>query len=183
MALRPTIHKLSLDVSDLDRAYYASHALTIARHPSETDERMMIRVLAFALFADDTLGFGGGISDSDEPDLWARDLTGTIRLWIEIGQPDARLIRKASHRALQVVVLTYGKGVEPWWNRTAPELNGLSNVRVLLVTAAESAALAARASRNMALQVLVQDGMVTISDSTTNVEISPTQIFGSEGSS
>jgi uncharacterized protein YaeQ len=104
MSLRPTIHKASLDVSDLDRQYYATHALTIARHPSETDERMMVRLLAFALFAEDALAFGAGLSDSDEPDLWAKDLTGDVQLWVEIGQPDPRIVRKAVRRARQVVV-------------------------------------------------------------------------------
>ena len=178
MALRPTIHKASLDVSDLDRAYYATHPLILARHPSETDERMMVRVLAFAMFADESLGFGGGISESDEPDLWAKDLTGHIRLWIEVGQPDPRLVRKASHRAEQVIVMAYGRGVDPWWNKTRTELNGLSNVRVLLLSAGDSAALAARASRNMTLHVLIQEGVVSVTDETTSVDVTPSTLFG-----
>ena len=178
MALRPTIHKASLDVSDLDRAYYATHPLILARHPSETDERMMVRVLAFAMFASESLSFGGGLSDSDEPDLWAKDLTGHIRLWIEIGQPDPRLVRKASHRAEQVIVMAYGRGVDAWWNKTRTELNGLTNVRVLLLTAGDSAALAARASRNMTLHVLIQEGVVSVTDETTSVDVTPSTLFG-----
>ena len=102
MSLRPTICKASLDISDLDRQYYANHALTIARHPSETDERMMVRLLAFALFADEALAFGAGLSDSDEPDLWAKDLTGDIDCWIEIGQPDPRIVRKVNSDVAEI---------------------------------------------------------------------------------
>jgi uncharacterized protein YaeQ len=97
MALKSTIFKIDLQVADMDRGYYADHALTIARHPSENDERMMARVLAFALHADDALAFGRGLSTDDEPDLWRRDLTGTVELWIDVGQPDEKLLRKASH--------------------------------------------------------------------------------------
>jgi hypothetical protein len=104
MALKSTIFKIDLQIADMDRGYYADHALTIARHPSETDERMMARVLAFALFAAEDLSFGNGLSTNDEPDLWRRDLTGEVLLWVDVGQPDEKLIRKACHRARQVVV-------------------------------------------------------------------------------
>ncbi len=179
MSLRPTIHKVSLDVSDLDRQYYANHALTIARHPSETDERMMVRVLAFALFADDSLAFGAGLSDSDEPDLWAKDLTGEIQLWIEIGQPDPRIVRKATRRARQVVVLAYGRPAGPWWDKARADLEGFENLRVLALPAADVAVLAARASRSMAFHVLVQDGVVTFGDATTSVGVTPAFLLGS----
>src|ERR1700686_5331137 len=99
MALKSTIFKAELQVSDLDRDHFATHALRIARHPSETDERMMVRVLAFALHADDALEFGRGLSAENEPDLWQRDLTGAIERWIEVGLPDEREVRKASGRA------------------------------------------------------------------------------------
>jgi len=178
LALRPTIHRASLDISDLDRAYYSTHPLVLARHPSETDERMMVRVLAFAMFADESLSFGGGISESDEPDLWAKDLTGHIRLWIEVGQPDPRVVRKASHRAEQVVVMAYGRGVDPWWNKTRSELNGLGNVRVLLLSATDSSAVAALAARNMTLHVLIQEGVVSITDATTSIDVTPATLSG-----
>ena len=98
MALKSTIYKAELQIADMDRHYYADHALTIARHPSETDERMMVRVAAFALFAQERLEFCKGLSDTDEPDLWQKDLTGAIETWIEVGQPDERRIAKASGR-------------------------------------------------------------------------------------
>ena len=88
MAIKSTIFKIDLQITDLDRNYYQTHALTIARHPSETDERMIVRVIAFALHAHASLEFGKGLSAEDEPDLWRRDLTGTIEQWIEVGLPD-----------------------------------------------------------------------------------------------
>ncbi len=178
MALRPTIHKAELDISDVDRQYYATHNLVIARHPSETDERMMVRLLAFALCAEEALSFGGGISDSDEPDLWVKDLTGDIQLWIEVGQPDARVIRKASHRARRVLVLGYGRSVDPWWTKTKSELAQLANVQVLAVSAAEAAALAARANRNMAFHVFIQEHTVTFNDQQESVAVTPRYLQG-----
>src|SRR5258705_10302215 len=108
MALKSTIFKAELSVADIDRGYYRDHVLTIARHPSETDERMMVRLLAFALHADERLAFGRGLSTEDEPDLWQRDLTGSIEKWIDVGLPDEREVRKACGRARAVYVLAYG---------------------------------------------------------------------------
>ena len=117
----------------MDRGYYADHALTIARHPSETDERMMLRVLAFALHAGEGLTFGKGLSTDDEPDLWQRDLTGGIRLWIDVGQPDEKLVRRACGRADEVVVYTYGRGADLWWGRSRAALERTRNLRVMSV--------------------------------------------------
>ena len=108
MALKSTIYKAELQIANMDRHYYGDHSLTIARHPSETDERMMVRVAAFALFASERLEFCKGLSDTDEPDLWQKDLTGAIETWIEVGQPDERRIAKASGRADEVIVIAYG---------------------------------------------------------------------------
>ena len=95
MASNATIFKATLQIADMDRNYYADHALTIARHPSETDERMMVRLLAFVQHAHEALAFGRGLSADDEPDLWRRDLTGAVELWIEVGQPEEKRLRKA----------------------------------------------------------------------------------------
>ena len=118
MALRATVYRADLTVSDLDRGVYAQHALTLARHPSETEERLMVRLLAFALHADESLVFGRGLSTEDEADLWQRDATGAIELWIDVGLPDDKGIRKACGRARAVVVLAYGaRRVDQWWGR------------------------------------------------------------------
>src|SRR5512147_2812560 len=108
MALSATTCKAELAISDMDRHYYATHALTLAQQPSETDERMMIRLLAFALFAHERLEFGKGLSTTEEPALWLKEYSGEIRLWIEVGLPDERALRKACGRAENVVVLAYG---------------------------------------------------------------------------
>src|SRR5471032_971236 len=99
MALKSTIYKANLQVADMDRHYYADHALTIACHPSETPERMMVRVLAYALNAHERLGFGKGLSDVEDPDLSLKDLTGRVQLWIEVGLPDDKTVLKACGRA------------------------------------------------------------------------------------
>jgi uncharacterized protein YaeQ len=105
MALKSTIFKVELSVADIDRGYYRDHSLTLARHPSETDERMMVRLLAFALHADPALEFGRGLSAEDEPDLVRRDLTGASEQWIEVGLPDEPEVRKACGRSRAVSVM------------------------------------------------------------------------------
>ena len=172
MAVKATIFKAELQVSDMDRHYYATHALTLAQHPSETEERLMVRLLAFALNASEDLVFGRGISTDDEPDLWRRDLTGVIELWIEIGQPDESRIRKACGRAGEVRVYCFsGRSADIWWAKNADLLARHANLRVFNVPAEASAQLAALASRNMQLQVLVQDGEVQVMDAGSAVTI------------
>jgi uncharacterized protein YaeQ len=171
MALKSTIFKAGLRIADMERNYYADHALTIARHPSETDERMMLRVLAFALHANDALAFANGISGDDEPDLWQRDLTGAILLWIDVGQPDEKLVRKACGRARAVVVYTYGRGADLWWNRAGPDLARTRNLSVIGVPVATSQALSKLARRTMQLQCTIQDGHVWLSDEAEVVEV------------
>ena len=131
MALKSTIYKAELQIADMDRHYYGDHSLTIARHPSETDERMMVRVAAFGLFADERLEFGKGLSDTDEPDLWQKDLTGQIETWIEVGQPDERRIAKASGRAGRVIVIAYaGRTADIWWQGVKGKVERMQNVTV-----------------------------------------------------
>ncbi len=99
MALKSTIFKAELQISDMGRNYYGDHSLTLARHPSETDERMMVRLLAFALHAHEALVFADSIGNDEEPSLWQKDLTGAVQVWIGVGQPDVKRIRKACGRA------------------------------------------------------------------------------------
>ena len=173
MALRATIFKASLQIADMDRGYYADHALTLARHPSETDERMMIRLFAFARHASPSLAFGKGLSNVDEPDLAERDLTGAITLWIEVGQPDERAILKACGKAERVVVVAYGSTVPLWWGAIASPLKRARNLTVLQVDTEQSRALGSLARRNMALQVTIDDGHTWIADGVTTVEVVP----------
>lgn len=175
MALKATIFKAELGLADIDRGHYADYALTLARHPSETDERMMVRMLAFALFADEGLAFGKGLCADDEPDLWQKDLTGAIVRWIDVGQPDEKWVRKACARAAQVVVLAYGRAVDAWWKNSAGRLARHANLQVLEVDRAASGALAGLAQRTMRLQFSIQDGQVWVTDGerTVRVELRP----------
>ena len=174
MALKSTIFKLELQVTDLDRNYYQNHALTVARHPSETDERMMARVLAFALYADPALSFGKGLSSEDEPDLCRKDLTGAIELWIEVGLPDERRVRRACGKARQVVVLTYGGRVaDMWWQQNRAALQRQDNLTIINLAAEESRALAALAARGMQLQCTLQDAEVWLIVDGENTRIAP----------
>ena len=169
MALKATIFKAELEVSDLDRGHFATHSLTLARHPSETDERMMVRLLAFALNADESLEFGRGLSAEDEPDLVKRDLTGAIELWIDVGLPDERDLRKAAGRARTVKVYTYGgRSAALWWTQNRDALARLGNLTVVDIPV-EIGPLAAR---NMSLQCTIQEGQLwlTAGDQTLHFE-------------
>lgn len=171
MAIKSTIYKAELQIADMDRHYYETHALTLARHPSETDERMMMRVLAFIRHASASLVFGRGISTDDEPDLWQKDLTGAITLWIEVGQPDEKRILKACGRADQVVIYTYANNSSIWWNQVGSRIERAKNLAVINIPAATSQALSKFAERNMQLQVTVQDGQVWVTSNDETVEI------------
>ena len=173
MAIKATVFKAALQIADMDRHYYADHALTLARHPSETDERMMVRLLAFALYADDGLSFGKGMSSDDEPDLWHKDLTGAIERWIDVGLPDEREIRKACGRAAQVVVISYGRSAHIWWDENRSKLQRLSNLTVLNLPTETTQALAALASRTMQLQCTIQEGHIMMTSDAGMIEIEP----------
>jgi uncharacterized protein YaeQ len=174
MATKATIFKADLQIVDMDRNYYQEHALTLARHPSETDERMMLRLLAFALNASDTLTFTRGLSSSDEPDLWQMDLTGLIERWIELGQPDEKRIRQACGRAQQVIIYCYsGHSANIWWEQNSAALASIKNLSVLNISPGNSKALAQMAQRNMQLQATIQDGEIWMADGESNMEATP----------
>lgn len=179
MALKATIFKADLQIADMDRNHYADYSLTLARHPSETDERMMVRLLAFVLFAEEGLGFGKGLCVDDEPDLWRKDLTGHIELWIDVGLPDEKWIRKACGRAGRVAVVCYGgRPAEVWWSQNRDKLEKLDNLCVYFLAAETSQALATLASRTMRLQCSVQEGQVFITDGERSLVIEPERRSG-----
>lgn len=174
MALNSTIYKVELQISDMDRHYYATHALTLARHPSETEERLMVRLLAFALYADDRLEFGKGISDEDEPALWRKAYTDEIELWIEVGQPDETRIRKACGRSRQVVVINYGgNAADIWWTKVANTLNRSKNLTVLDIPVDTINGLTTLLKRGMRLQCLIQDGQLQMMNDADSVAVDP----------
>ncbi len=172
MAIKATVFKANLQIADMDRHYYQDHALTMAQHPSETDERMMVRLLAFALHAGEYLEFGQGMTDDDEAGLWQRDLTGAIELWIDVGIPDERLIRKACGRANQVIVYSYGGRVaEMWFAQNKSQFERQKNLTVINLPMESTAALAGLTQRTMNLQCTIQDGQVWLSDGEQSVQV------------
>jgi len=181
MALKATIYKANLQIADMDRQVYVDHAVTIARHPSETDERMMIRLLALALNLPANTDHGAlelakDLWDVDEPALWQKDLTGQIVQWIDVGQPDDKRLIRASGRAEQVSVYSFSASTPIWWSGIATKLTRASNISVWQIENAQSQALAALAQRGMQLQLSVQDGSCWLSDGQQSIEITPQRL-------
>ena len=182
MALKSTIFKATLAIADIDHGYYADHQLTLARHPSETDERMMVRLAALALQAhelqdtcggDGQLAFGAGLSDPDDPDVSLTDFTGRKRLWIEVGQPEDKPLAKACSRADAVLVYAFHHAAEVWWRGIEGKLARLDRLQVWRIPAEQSQALAQLAERSMQLQATVQDGALTLSSERGSVHLEP----------
>ena len=182
MALKSTIFKASLQIADIDHGYYADHALTLARHPSETDERMMARLVALALNAheltdtcggDGTLAFGAGLSDPNDPDLHLTDFTGRKRLWVEVGQPEDKPLSKACSQADAVRVYAYGSAAEVWWRGIENKLTRLDKLQVWRLPTEGINALAALAERSMQLQATVLEGVLTLSGERGSVSLEP----------
>jgi uncharacterized protein YaeQ len=184
MALKSTVFKANLSIADIDHGYYADHALTLARHPSETDERMMVRLVALALQAhrlqselngDGTLAFGAGLSDPDEPDVWLRDYTGQTRLWVEVGQPEDKPLAKACNKADAVVVYAFAHAAPVWWRGIESKLTRLDKLQVWNIPSESAQGLGALADRSLQLQATVQEGGLILSNATRHVEITPIQ--------
>lgn len=173
MALNSTIHRVELAIADVDRGYYHEHTLTMARHPSETEERMMVRLLAFAMHAGPGLAFGSGLSDVDEPDLLLVDDTGAVALWIEVGLLDERRIRRACSRAAQVVLFSYGRQAARWWQQNEADLARFERLSVIELPAASTHELATLAGRTMRLQASATEGIWWISNATQAVTVEP----------
>jgi uncharacterized protein YaeQ len=181
MALKATIFTAQIQLADMDRGLYVDRALTLARHPSETDERMMVRLLAFALHLpanddDGPLEFAKGLWDPEEPELWRKDLTGRIVHWIEVGQPDDRRLMKASGRADRVTVIGYSQSTPIWWAGIATKLTRARNLDVWQLAAPQAQALAGLAERTMQLQVSVQDGTAWVGNGERSVELTLTRL-------
>lgn len=172
MAIKATIFKTDLQIADMERHYYQDHALTLARHPSETDERLMVRLLAFALHAHEYLEFGQGMTNDEEADLWRKDLTGSIELWIDVGIPDEKLIRKACGRANQVIVYCYGGRVaDMWFAQNCAQFERQKNLTVINLPVESTRALAKLAQRSMNLQCTIQDGQIWLGDGNESVQV------------
>ena len=172
MALKSTIYKIDLNIADMDRQYYAQHNLTLAKHPSETDERVMVRLIAFTLYANESLTFGKGLSYEEEPDLWQKDLTGAIQLWIDVGLPTEKDIRKACGKSAQVAVVLYGGRIaDMWWQQNSKGLLKLTNLTVINLP--KTQALASLAERSMSISCTIQDNQILINHEGGSFDVTP----------
>jgi uncharacterized protein YaeQ len=173
MAQKSTIYKADCHVADIDRNYYQPHNLTIALHPSETEERMMVRLLAFLLNAHDRLQFCKGLCTDDEPDLWQLSLTDAVELWIDVGMPDENRIRKACSRADKVVIYSYGGRNKVWWQQIQHKLERFANLTVINLPKSATEQLIQLVKRTMQLHIRVQDEQILLGDNQQTVHIVP----------
>lgn len=174
MSARFTVLKARLAIADIDRGYYADHALTLARHPSETDERVMVRLFAFMRHASEHLALANGLTHEEEPDLWAKNLAGEVDLWIEVGLPDSKRIRKVNARAREVVIYSYGgRAAQVWWDAQHDKLQPLSRVSVFELPYEATQRLLPMVQRTMALSFTVQEGQMWVADGRDSVAVHP----------
>lgn len=174
MAQKATIYKVELSVSDMDRHYYETHKLTVAKHPSETDERLMVRLVAFALNAHEHLEMTKGLSTDDEPDIWQKSLSGELDVWVALGLPSEKVMRQSCAKATKVLVYPYGgRTAEIWWEKIKNATSRFDNLQVINFSEADTTALANLASRAMKLQVNIQDGDVMVSAVDSIVYLTP----------
>jgi uncharacterized protein YaeQ len=174
MAHKATIYKVELSVSDMDRHYYGTHKLTVAKHPSETDERLMVRILAFALSASEKLEFSRGLSTNSEPDLWQKNLSGETELWVTLGLPSEKIVRKSCGKSKEVIIYSYGgRTAEVWWDKIKNSTMRFENLQVINLSEVETSDLAKLAERSTKLQVNIQDGDVMVSINEKILYVSP----------
>ena len=181
MAQKATIYKVELSVSDMDRSYYETHNLTVAKHPSETDERLMLRIIAFALNAHEKLEFSKGISTDDEPDIWQKSLSGELELWVALGLPSEKIIRQSCGKANEVIIYCYGgRTAEIWWEKIKNSTTRFNNLQVISFSEKDTSELAKQASRSMKLHVSIQDGDVMVSIDESIFYVTPVKLKSSK---
>ena len=174
MAQNATIYKVELSVSDMDRHYYETHKLTVAKHPSETDERLMVRIIAFALNAHENLEMTKGISTDDEPDIWQKSLSGELDVWVSLGLPSENVVRQSCSKAERVIVYPYGgRTAEVWWDKIKSSALRFDNLQVIRLPEEATGALTKMANRTMKLQINIQEGDVMVSAGDDIVYVSP----------
>ncbi|MBC7738484.1 MAG: YaeQ family protein [Candidatus Saccharibacteria bacterium] len=179
MAQNATIYKVELSVSDMDRHYYATHKLTVAKHPSETDERLMVRLVAFALNAHENLEMTKGISTDDEPDIWQKSLSGALDVWVALGLPSEKVMRQSCSKAGKVIIYPYGgRTAEIWWDKIRTSATRFDNLQVTSFSEKDTSQLAKLATRTMKLQINIQDGDVMVSVGDHIVYLNPLQWKG-----
>lgn len=174
MAQKSTIYKVELSVCDMDRHYYETHKLTVAKHPSETDERLMVRLLAFALNAHEQLEMTKGLSTDSEPDIWQKSLSGELEVWVALGLPSEKIVRQSCGKADAVALYCYGgKTAEMWWDKIKNSTTRFDNLQVTNLTETDTKELGKLANRSMKLQVNIQEGEVMVSMDESIVYVNP----------
>ena len=171
MALSASIFKTNVQLSDMDRQHYSTYSLTLARHPSETDERMMVRLIAFMRYADEGLVFTKGLSDTEEPDLWIKDLTGQTDLWVEVGAPTVKRVVAKSRQAGKIVIFGYGRNADLWWKKSKADLQKVSNLEVLILPVELTESLSRHVEKSMEWQCLIQDHQMSLIGKKENFEL------------
>lgn len=171
MAAKATIYKALLNIANMDTHYYAEHNLTLAKHPSENDLRLMIRLIAFIQNANESLVFCKGIAEDNEPDLWQKNLSGDIELWIDLGQPDEKRIKKACGRSEKVIIYTYQEGMATaWYKQIEKSLKRFKNLEVVYLNI--DGDIASLAERSMTLQANISDYELTLISNENSIVIS-----------
>ncbi|EKM0377864.1 YaeQ family protein [Cronobacter turicensis] len=174
MALKATIYKAAVNVADLDRQQFLDINLTLARHPSETQERMMLRLLAWMMYADERLQFTRGLCADDEPEIWLRNDHLGIDLWIELGLPEERRLKKAVSQSQQVALFTYNdRAAQVWWQQNQGKLRQYKNLTIWNINDEQLAQLSALAQRTMTLQATLQEGIIWLSGGEESLELHP----------
>lgn len=174
MALKATVYKAHINVADMDRHVYLDVNHTVACHPSETIQRFMLRILAWGLNADENLKFTKGLCDTDEPDLWIVNYSDEIELWVELGLPDEKRLRKASHKAQNVILFAYDNNAATiWWQQNQNKINTLDNVSVVFINDQTLVELEQVAERSMQLQLTIEGEQAWLSSDKGNVTIIP----------
>ncbi|MCV6626938.1 MAG: YaeQ family protein [Cellvibrionaceae bacterium] len=171
MALKPTIHKCQIQLSDMDRHIYEQYNLTLAQHPSETVERLCARLMAFCFDTHEDLQFAGGLCVDDEPELWQKSPSGEIEHWVEVGQPELDRVKKLSRRAVRMSVYSFGKPAPTWWQINGDKLAALDKVSVYNFDWGQMQALAQAFSDDSSLSVSISDQVAFISTHAAQIEL------------
>lgn len=176
MALKPTIFKVNLQLSDMNRHVYESLSLTVAQHPSETLTRMMVRILVYGLNYHRDLSFTKGLSATDEPELWQVSPSGEVEHWIELGQASPERLRKGVSRAQQISLYAYGSETDIWWQKHQQAITQLPKVSVWQLPAEQLSPLEDMASRNMDLSLMITDDTLMLSSAEHTCEVTLQQL-------
>ncbi|MBJ21925.1 MAG: YaeQ family protein [bacterium] len=173
MARGSIIYRTQLELSLVDRDVYAERTMSVARHPSETLERTLLRVIAFALRFEEGLEFGRGVSATDEPDLWSRQGDGRVREWIEVGQPDGKRLVKASRQSERVTLFAFGDGVTRWKTAQLDSIDAPANLSAARIDDGFLRDLAAQSDRQLRWSITLSEGILFLSTGARSFETTP----------